>query len=1095
MQDNHLLKLYKAAAGSGKTYTLTQEYLRYILRPYTQVSDILAITFTNAATADMKRKIIEALGTVAHGEYPDWKNLLDDKVQKQLKTHPENESETYDLLKKQALKKQKMLLHQYQDFSVKTIDSFVQNLIKPFAFELGLPQNYTPSIEIDALCDEITQRILDDCGPQKNTTLTGFLQSYLQNREDEEKSLNVSESIHKVVALLFDERSIKAIESLHQFNADEFKPIIQHIKDYCQNIENQIEKAWESAHDCILQNQLEPTDFHGGSRGFYTWFSKPADYEKYASPSDTVRKNIDKGIFKNNAYSHLTDIFLEAFETVTSIDYPTYALSIEIIRNIYILALLNHAKGILDEIKERTAVIPISEFNQKIDEALAKEGNDFIFERSGTRYRHVFIDEFQDTSHLQWKNLIPLIENNLAQGNECLIVGDPKQSIYRFRNADLEQFVKLCANEGKLKVKVHTLKSNWRSQKGIIAFNNAFYRFIKAEYPFTPGPDDSLYTEMLRKQETGLTDKISSFQGHESDQQGTEFPQSGGILPRLVFSDHEQYYKTETEFLPEAEPESVRIIQARNMSGDYLDAWILEQTEKVLARHQPGEVAILCHKNKHCSMVADYLVRKGYKVSTPDSLKLGSHQGLNLLVSSLEYIESGEEYHAAGTYIMARQLNLWPQVSLVNDIHEDWKSKDCQHILKKLRSLKENQVDIYDTVEATLRFWNLNNHTDQYILCFLDYVQKMQCSSIGQLVEWWNDKGTETCISAPSNEDAIRIMSIHKSKGLEFDVVILPFISDHKLDSSKLYWTPEGGLPKEFELPTALVRYIGKLSETIVGDDMQREKQRIEIDNLNALYVATTRPKHKLYLINQVPTRNSNSFASNIAISNFAARHPEYIEYEEDGSTLISKEPDSSETTGSNEDKDSIFQFGNSDTTMPVPEQSFPMQSREWRKHYKASFPTEDEEPPSPEQKWGLFIHKALSCLQDSSPSSQSRSIHMALSLYPEFKSMEQETMEILESVCNHPVIKPYLGPDYLAKNETTLATSPGKDLRPDRVCIKGNTAVILDYKTGEPRDGHIRQVQEYMLYLQQMGMAVKGFLVYVNNDHPHCFILPVEPA
>lgn len=1081
MQDNHLLQLYKAAAGSGKTYTLTQEYLRHILRPSTQVRNILAITFTNAATADMKRKIIEALGDVVQGRYPDWKKLLGSKDAALLEIHPDKEAEILENLKQQALLKREMLLHQYQDFSVKTIDSFVQNLIKPFAFELGLPQNYTPSIELDALCDEITQRILDDCGLEGDPTLTGFLQAYLNNREEDEKSLNIKESIWQVVTLLFDESSIKAIDNLGHLSAEEFSSIIQRIRDYCQAIENLVEEAWKEANDCIRENGLEASDFHGGSRGIYLWFSKPADYGKYAAPSPTVIANVEKGILKNEAFRHLEPIFRKSFETLTSIQYKSYALLSEITRNIYVLGLLNHAREILDEIKESTSVIPISEFNRKIDEALSKEGNEFIFERSGTRYRHVFIDEFQDTSRLQWKNLRPLIENNLAQGNECLIVGDPKQSIYRFRNADLEQFVRLCANEGEVGVKVNTLRSNWRSDKGIIAFNNAFYHFIKEKYPFMPGPDDGVYEAMLEKQGKGeLQDN-----GPEAskDNEGSRNP--NGALTRLVFADHEQYYRNETSALPDKDPEAVRIIQARNMNGEFLDNWILEQTEKVLARHPSGEVAILCHKNRHCQLVADYLVKKGYKVATPDSLKLGKHPGLQLLVASLEYIDSHEEYHAAKTFTLARQLDLWPQISLSGGIHEEWVSTDCKEVLKAILRLGENQVDVYDTVESCLRFWQMDKHADQYILCFLDQVQKMQCCRLGQLVEWWNDKGKDTCISAAASQDSVQIMSIHKSKGLEFKVVILPFISDHRLDPSELFWTTGDNLSQEYGLPSALVRYIGKLSDTVVGNEIQKEKQRMEIDNLNALYVATTRPQHQLYIINHIPNRNSNAFASNLAIANFAASFPEYLEYEEDGGSLPEYISDSNPGTENENESPTLGKTAPSLTepSSPAYQESYPMESQEWRKRYLSSCSTRKEETISMEQKWGLFIHKALSCLSDGNPTSVENSLESALLTYPEFCSRKEEASKILNEFCQHPTLAPYLDSSYLSKSETTLSVSPGKDLRPDRVCIKGKEAVVIDYKTGEARKEHITQVQEYMQELQKMKMETKGFLVYVGND------------
>ena len=429
--DNRLL-IYKASAGSGKTYTLTQEYMRHLLKPGASVSRILAITFTNAATADMKRKILETLAQIAEGRYPDWGKLLSRHQRQQYQQGPEQADVVKAELQAQARLKLRQILHQYQDFSVKTIDSFVQNLIRPFAFELGLPQNYTPTIELNQLSQEITERLLDECGRPGKENQTEILNQFLQKRDEEEKSLQLNEIIQNTVQLLFDEGSFEALESLKSIHAEDFKNII------------------------------------GKIQGLYAWFNPESASGSIpplaiASPSSSILKCVTKGILKSKGRQNDAEALQQCFEALTQLDFSHYALLKEVLNNtIYSLALLERANEILEDIKETTGDIPLSEFNQRIDKALVEENNDFIYERCGIRYHHICIDEFQDTSKLQWKNLRPLVENNLAQGHECLIVGDPKQSIYRFRNANLAQFVNLCEHKGGLEVEVRDLQSNWR---------------------------------------------------------------------------------------------------------------------------------------------------------------------------------------------------------------------------------------------------------------------------------------------------------------------------------------------------------------------------------------------------------------------------------------------------------------------------------------------------------------------------------------------------------------------------------------------------------------------------------------------------------
>ncbi|MCM1042026.1 MAG: UvrD-helicase domain-containing protein [Bacteroides sp.] len=1023
MQTNSL-NIFKASAGSGKTYTLTREYLRLVLRQGTGPRNILAITFTNAATADMKRKIVETLAEVACGKYADWQGLLDG-------TGIKNET----ALRGRALSVLRFLLHTWQDFSIKTIDSFVQNLIKPFAFELGLPQNYTPNIEETRLSEEITQKIIDDFGLPGMETQTEFLRRFLEHRNETGKSLDLSQSLQQVVNLLFSERSFEALESMKDIGAEQFNGIIARLKAECAKIERSVAEALQQGWEIIQGNQLEASDFHGGSKGVYGWFAKGAEggmpdakfLQAIVNPNATVQNGIGKGVLKKD--SPEAEALTGLCQRLTSIDIGNYFLFNEIQNSIYALALVSRAEEVLEDIKETTSVIPISEFNKRIDRALSSENNNFIFERSGSRYTHVFIDEFQDTSRLQWKNLRPLLEENLSQGNECLIVGDPKQSIYRFRNADMEQFVQLCRGNGDMAVNLNNLQSNWRSEPGIIAFNNDFYRFVS---------------------------------------------QNSNDLMREVLQGHEQFYRNQTDTLPEADLQAVRLFIARNMGGDCLDAWYLEQTLRIVRQFDPGDVTVLCRKRIQCTAVANFLVANGIAVSTPDSLVLSAHTGLNLVMHSLRYIDSRQRFYMGMCFVLAKQLGLWQDGTETNDFYEAWKGKACQKTFSALANLNREQADVYDTVEAVLRFWNMNGKTDQYLLTFLDTVQNGRFGSLSALIEWWDANAGKTPVCPVKNQDCVTVMTIHRSKGLEFKVVVMPFICDTPMNRQDLFWTSPGSIPAEIGLPAALVRYVNAVGSGQTGQDMEHERQLVDIDNLNVLYVATTRPRHKLFLLCAEPSKNPGGFSSAWSLCRFADAHPEYIEQVEDGATL--PEPIQAETL----------------PVMPTPAapeaQTTPPASAApatpagpWRSRMQSA--RFDIQPATPEMEWGNFIHRVLSHIATANEASLQRALDAGLNEYPHLKPRREQALEFIRSVLENPSLRPYFSAGCQIKRETGMADAEGNIHIPDRVAIHGNTAVVLDYKTGAPHKSHAEQVRRYMKLLRDTGMECsQGFLVYLGD-------------
>ena len=921
---------------------------------------------------------------------------------------------------------------------------------------------------------------MDECGRPGKENQTEILNQFLQKRDEEEKSLQLNEIIQNTVQLLFDEGSFEALEILKSIHAEDFKNIIGKIQDYCQQIEKQVDEILNQGKRIVSLAGLTAEDFHEKSKGLYAWFNPESASGSIpplaiASPSSSILKCVTKGILKSKGRQNDAEALQQCFEALTQLDFSHYALLKEVLNNtIYSLALLERANEILEDIKETTGDIPLSEFNQRIDKALVEENNDFIYERCGIRYHHICIDEFQDTSKLQWKNLRPLVENNLAQGHECLIVGDPKQSIYRFRNANLAQFVNLCEHKGGLEVEVRDLQSNWRSEAGIIAFNNLFYEFIKNQYPFCPDFGESENTKTPGTADT------------QNDAHEPALPEN---LAQRVFKAHEQYHKNHTERLPEPDFNAVRIYLAKKMKGEYLQDWYLRHTLEIVRQHQPGKVAILCQQNTHCRLVADYLVSHGIPVSTPDSLTLGSHDGLRLLIASLRYIDRQEEYYKAEAYHLAKQLGLWPGTEA--DIFKEWASSDTRQRFKALQQIGWQQADVYDTVEAVLRFWKMQESADQFLLTFLDQVQEHRFGRLSDLTDWWTESGSDTTVCPPPDGRTVRIMSIHKSKGLEFPVVIMPFISNSRLHTSELHWLPTGYMPESIGLPTALVRYVNALNGSPAEKDKQTEKQMIEIDDLNALYVATTRPCQRLYLLDAVPEKNSNTFKPTDAIARFAELHPDYVELEEDGGELLPQEENGDlqnvlpspgfpcDTEGIRTDKDNGIK---AKEELPSLTGLSRFTSTDWRFQAQAT-----ALPPSilsQEQEWGNFIHKTLSRILTYTEESVEQALKTNLNEYPMFRERAEEARSALQQLLTHPRLASYFAEGCQVKTEMPIALSPERTYIPDRVVLQDKGAVVLDFKTGEALPQYKKQVREYMNALNAMGFEpCRGLIAYIGKS------------
>ena len=441
--------VYKSSAGSGKTYTLVREYIALALQSPAYFRHILAITFTNKAANEMKQRIVQGLAQlsdpVTHADGAVIKFMLPDLV-KATGYSPDD-------VTKRAQFVLTRILHEYDDFSVRTIDSFVSRIIRTFAHDLHLPVDFEIEMDRDLMLDEAVDQLLSKAGIDKD--LTNILVDFTEAKADDEKSWQIETDIKKTAGFLFSEGSQHFISKLHDIPPARLNEIAVEIRNTRKSFEDSITTLAQTAKNLIVDNHIDNASFARGTSGIGGYFFKLAN-GIIESPNSYVQTTINDNkwlsakadILQTSAINlikdQLTEIYLQC-NALLEKGSSRYELLGMIEKNIFQMGVLNAMELEIDTIRREKRVIHISEFNKRITDIILKEPVPFIYERIGEKYHNYLIDEFQDTSELQWKNLLPLIGDSLAYGRYNLVVGDGKQAIYRFRNGQVEQFMMLPA--------------------------------------------------------------------------------------------------------------------------------------------------------------------------------------------------------------------------------------------------------------------------------------------------------------------------------------------------------------------------------------------------------------------------------------------------------------------------------------------------------------------------------------------------------------------------------------------------------------------------------------------------------------------------
>ncbi|MFD2563445.1 UvrD-helicase domain-containing protein [Aquimarina rubra] len=1035
--------IYNAAAGAGKTYTLVKTYLIALLTGEFRdaYKNILAITFTNKAVAEMKTRVLENLvGISSEQTTSKYKLLLNDIIQETgLEEH---------ILKRKADRILKNILHNYAAFDIVTIDTFTHRVIRTFARDLGIPMNFEIEMDTESLIEESVDAVIAKVG--EDDELTRIIIDFALSKLEDDKSWDITVELNKIARLLFSENDRVHLDNLSDKTAEDFKKFNTVLNSKISESKKSIVLRSKEILDVIKDQGIEFNDFTRGS--IPNHFQKIADGETKLDFKAAWKQNIETTSFygakldanKKEVIDRIRPLIEEAF-LFTKDELLNLSLYENIIKNLVPLSVLNVINKELQTIKRERSVLLISEFNKIISDAIQDQPAPFIYERLGERYRDYFIDEFQDTSELQWKNIIPLIENALTsetlsgKQGQLTIVGDAKQAIYRWRGGKAEQFINLCLDENPFPVDKKTLNlpRNYRSHQEIIKFNNDLFTFLSNDF------SNDLHKKLY------LLGNNQEYNDKKNGYVKISFVSSKNVAE-------------ENEIYPEKVYES-----------------ILELKEK---GYLLNEICILTRKLKEGTVIADFLTEKGLPIISSETLLLKNDPRVRFVINMLTWFVYPDELLAKTNvlHFITEQFSIPDKHAFLKKLVFADKKAFCNELQSLGIEFSFSRLDVrpfYEGVEYIINSFSLAATSPAYIQFLLDvvfgYTQKHAEGIIGFL-SYWEHKKDKLSIIAPEGEEAIEIMTIHKSKGLEFPCVIYPYANmDIYREIEPKTWLPVskkdfGGFNEVFVNYNKELSNYGEQAEKIV----QERQSQLELDAFNLLYVALTRAEEQLYIISKAELNgkgecNSNKFSGKLInyLKHIGTWNSEQLTYDFGTSGKPFKEI---EKTDSKIKNITLTKFDGTREKCKV--HIVTNSGKLWDTSQAAAI---EKGNLIHELMSSIYTHQDLDKVIENAFETGKISLLDKKLLYDELKM-----------VLDHPELSRYFSEDNEVLNERDIMSN-GHLYRPDRVTIdpKG-LATVIDYKTGEHSASHANQLEEYSLLLQKIGYKLENkILVYFNDE------------
>lgn len=824
-------KVYKSSAGSGKTFTLSKTFLKLALSGNNPdyFRNILAITFTVKAAAEMKERIVTYLSALAGNP------SLRKDIESMRSAIMAETNFTADEITQRSKFALDALIHNYGDFSILTIDKFVHRLVRSFASDLGMAPDFEVEIDQSRLIDLVTTALLDKVGQDEG--ITQLVLAFAETQTENDSSGDIEPSLAKFAHELSSEDFFLNGNNLNAIDYKHALSLIKTLKKSVRDFEVKIEAIGKRYLSIMKENGLHFTDMSYGKGGIHSFFTKLLNDEEYykdLKPSDRTNKILDgeKLHSKTASNPQLVDSLLPQFRQLRD-EY--LALIPEVKRNkfkknmttdLFGLVLINELKALFDQIKSDENVQTLSDFNQILTQKFLEEQTPFIYEKLGNKYQHILIDEFQDTSSLQWINLQPLVENSLADGKESLIVGDAKQSIYRFRGSEPDQFIALPKVLGSAQqlfeqsYEKNVLNTNFRSARNVIKFNNRFFR--------------ELSDAMLQEHQLEVYDDLH---------QETFSKENGEVRVHLI----EREYGDEK-------------------IDSYFNAMLARINElKDIDESELGKTCILFRGNKEASKFASLLLEKNVNVVSDESLLIDNSAQAKLVIATLY----AARFNNDPFYLQSWLAKLF-QFEVIKGDHHTYAAQvkkeklDFNGLCQLIKlPLKLAEIEQGDSFHRIFKLCNLYQFglKNPFVAQLLDFAWDFEQGNLylkHTFLDYYESKKSGLSVRLQDAGNAIRIMTIHKSKGLEFKhvLVYLPDIKNTKPTKNFGWLQNVEIIPEISNYLLPIHRYNNTPFQEIYDDEIVKSA----LDELNIIYVAFTRAEQTLDVFtNETQGKSSSS--------------------------------------------------------------------------------------------------------------------------------------------------------------------------------------------------------------------------------------------
>lgn len=1043
--------IYNASAGSGKTYRLAYKYVKDVIIEPLRYRHILAVTFTNKATEEMKSRILLQIDALAS---PQKKSPYMEELKREL-------GYSEELIRRRALTARTLILHDYSRFTVLTIDTFFQRILRAFIHELGLDYNYNIELESSSLLAQSADAIVEDI--TSKAELHKWLLEFIEERIDQNKGWSITDGI---LALSREIEGESNSDTLHNApSKDQLRQFVNAIQRLCRASHTQFQSVANEALSAIEAAGLELSEFKGKSRSIAHYFASAAKSDTPPPPSKSVREgahSINSWATKGSPAESFSPTAMNQMERLLDIydkNIKLWNTAPLIYENFRSFALLSDLYTRLKEVCDEQNIMLLSQTKTILSKFIQNNDAPFIFEKVGNRFERFMIDEFQDTSLKEWGNFLPLLQNAMSQSedNSVLLVGDIKQSIYRWRGGDWRILHSEARQAlGTEDTSVVSLQDNWRSMSNVVEFNN------------------NIIDSIVNNENSYLNSTLEAALAQES----ITLPLKAELhdMLRSAYTDHKQ-------------------IPRKGKAGDgFVEITTFTQTPPVIERikgaldrgYRPCDILVLTRSKSQGVRIAAMLLefkeqnrdeRYRFDVMTQESLTVGYApiSGFVIANMSLAIDPTDKKQRAVYNHFLKR---------------DGYDAELPESELLFLKSLR--MMGIEEVFESITIHHDLSSRSDSiaYLQALHDLIINFSSSRISDLplfIKWWNEKGANKSLTIERSDSAIEITTIHKAKGLERDVVIIPYC-DWSLNpkssgqSPSIVWAH--GSQEAEELGLFPIRFKSTMGNSLYSKDYYREMVYSHIDNINLLYVALTRAAESLHIF--IPNKSGkrktefkNNNVGDIILASITESGDEAAITELQGTTQHSEDGLSylfgNQPMASTKENHSSQRLHIMDR---YPTSKCNLQLRLPSKRYR-----EDSDEFDARHE-GILLHKCFesaNTLEDILRSIKVMEQNGALTPH-EAQSVELKVKESMKD----PLVKEWFCHDWdTIRNEADIILPNSiSTRRPDRVMIQGDRVVVVDYKFGELHTrSHQKQMCTYMSLMSQMGYNhVEGYIWYIKS-------------